>query len=49
MSASRGRRYSISYATIGNDKPDWWPSSDVLNSLEGYGWFDKSKEHYRSL
>jgi hypothetical protein len=49
MSATRGGGHPKSFAAIGNDKPDWWPSSDVLNSLEGYGWEDKSEEHYRSL
>ncbi|MCP4259535.1 MAG: hypothetical protein GY774_18800 [Planctomycetes bacterium] len=49
MSVSSGEGHPTSFAAIDNDKPDWWPSRDVLYSLEGYGWEDKSEEHYRSL
>jgi hypothetical protein len=49
MSAYPKRSHPISFAAIGRDKPDWWPSRDVLDSLEGYGWVAESDELYRSL
>lgn len=49
MSAYPERVHPISFSAIGKDKPEWWPSSDVLDSLEGYGWIHDSDELYRSL
>jgi len=49
MPASRWHRLPISYAVIDKDKPEWWPSRDVLDNLEGYGFIHQSDELYRSL
>ena len=49
MQASRWHRLPISYAVINNNKPEWWPSRDVLDSLEGYGFIHESDGLYRSL
>lgn len=49
MAAYPDRSHPISFAATDKDKPEWWPSSDVLDSLEGYGWIHDSDELYRSL
>ncbi len=38
-----------SFAPVSPDTPEWWPSEDLLNDLERYGWVDKSKRLYCSL
>ena len=38
-----------SFAAIGNDRPDWWPTREVLDNLEGHGLIIRSEEHYKSL
>ena len=49
MSAYPKRSHPISFAAISPMQPDWWPSSDVLDSLDGYGWVAESDGRYRSL
>jgi len=49
MPASRWRSLPKSYAAIDKEKPEWWPSSDVLDNLEGYGFIHESDRLYRSL
>ena len=49
MSAYHWHSHPISFAAIGKDKPEWWPSENVLDSLEGYGFIHDSDELYRSM
>jgi hypothetical protein len=49
MSAYQGRSHPTSFSAIDRNRPEWWPSSDVLDSLEGYGFIHDSDELYRSL
>jgi hypothetical protein len=49
MSAYLGYDHPISFSAIGKDKPAWWPSSDALDKLEGYGFIRDSDQLYRSL
>lgn len=49
MTAYPDRSHPISFGAIGKDKPEWWPSSEVLDSLEGYGFIRDSDQRYRSL
>lgn len=47
--AFSGRSRPVSYVANSGGKPDWWPSDDVLENLEGYSQVNDSDECYRSL
>ena len=44
-----GRNEPISFVAIKNKKPEWWPTKDILEKLEGYSHVDESEERYHSL
>jgi hypothetical protein len=49
MEASSGRRRPISFGEVDEQKPEWWPSKDVLDKLDRYYFVHDSDEIYCNL